>query len=72
MKTEKKPRAWKKIVRHTSQDEEHTSRRGNTLSWWKIKVTTLRLECGHTKVYRGDYFPTMRTVCPVCEKNMGP
>jgi ribosomal protein S27E len=37
-------------------------------SWAQVKVTTLKLECGHTKVYRGDYAPVLRVKCDECAK----
>lgn len=56
------------ILKHTERWEEHTSR-GNSggFSWWKTRVTTLHLACGHKSVVRGDFsIPEKRAKCPTC------
>ena len=56
------------IVDKTEKWDERASLTPKTFSWSKTKVTTLKLECGHSKVYRGDYAPVLRVKCLECAK----
>lgn len=54
---------WRKITQREQIKEEHVGRR----SWWVTLVTTLTLECGHQKVYRGyGGVPKTKVRCKDC------
>lgn len=55
----------RKIVSRTSREEEHVGK-GPLFSWWCVTVTTVNLECGHQKVYRGDNTPAKTVLCKIC------
>lgn len=60
-----KPRGeLRRIVSRVVVREQHAGK----CSWWQIPVTTLKLECGHEKVYRGDSVPKHAATCPVCDQ----
>ena len=56
-----------KIVKTSSKWEQHFGK-SKTFTWWQTKVTTLTLECGHQKVYRGDSTPKSTAICKECSK----
>jgi len=58
----------RKIIKKTEKWSERVNLTQKTFSWSKTKITTLKLECGHTKVYRGDYAPAARVKCNECAK----
>lgn len=58
---------WRKITGRERMWEQHESIRGRNYTWWQVPVTTLTLECGHTKVYRGDGVPSKKVRCAACE-----
>jgi hypothetical protein len=53
----------KRIINSTRKLEDHVGKR----SWWCVPVTTLTLECGHTRVYRGHQVPKNKCKCKECE-----
>lgn len=63
------PHPWRKIVRRTKAKDEHVRLTTRTFNYWMVPVTTLHLECGHTKVYRGDYVPEKKARCALCPTN---
>jgi len=56
---------WRKIVRRERETEEHIGK-GRGFTWWMTESTTLHLECGHTKVYRGMSVPAKKVRCSEC------
>lgn len=62
-------KVWRKVTGRDRCLEEKSSIRGRTFSWRATPVTTLTLECGHTKVIRGDNVPKHKTVCKECEED---
>jgi hypothetical protein len=63
-------RMWRKITTRDRHLEEKSSIRGRMFSWRAIPVTTLTLECGHTKVVRGDNVPKHKALCKKCEEGV--
>lgn len=59
------------IVSRKVTYEEHIGK-GRFFSWRAVKITTVTLECGHTKTFRGDYVPKKTTSCNCCEKPLTP
>lgn len=61
---------WRKILKRERAEESHTSLRTHgrktLFNYRMVFVTTLFLECGHTKVYRGDGVPEGKVRCPTC------
>lgn len=53
------------VKRVRTDYEEHNGR--NHKSWWRVKVHTVVLDCGHEKVYRGDVYPKRYSRCRECE-----
>lgn len=56
---------WRKIVRRERVNEEHIGK-GRGFTWWMVEVTTVYLECGHAKVYRGCGVPAQKVRCSEC------
>lgn len=56
---------WRKIKGRVRTQEEHIGK-SRCFTWWMVPITTLHLECGHTKVYRGDYVPGEKARCSAC------
>lgn len=59
---------FRTIVSRNVQHEEHVGRR----SWWMVEITTLTLQCGHTKVYRGCGVPREKVRCRTCSETNSP
>lgn len=57
----------RKIDKVTTVREEHASLHGRTYRWWSVAIHTVHLECGHTKIYRGDNCPTASANCKQCD-----
>lgn len=57
---------WRKITGRSETWEQHESIRGRHYTWWQVKITTVTLDCGHTKVFRGDSVPKAKVRCPAC------
>lgn len=61
---------WRKIVRRVKTEDAHGSLRSHGrmlhFNYHMVPVTTLHLECGHTKVYRGDSVPKKKVLCSSC------
>jgi hypothetical protein len=58
----------RKIVSSRKNWDETVNLTPRTFYYRVIPVTTLVLECGHTKVYRGDYVPKHKALCHVCKQ----
>lgn len=57
---------WRKITGRSEKWEQHTSSRGRLFRWWQVRITTVTIDCGHTKVFRGDGIPKAKVRCPAC------
>jgi len=62
---------WRKIKQKVRTQEDHVGK-GRGFTWWMVPITTLHLECGHTKVYRGDYVPSEKARCFACLDTLEP
>lgn len=63
---------WQKIVSRAKHKEPSkcTPETSKARIWvWRAgtDVTTLVLECGHKKAYRGSYVPARKALCKECE-----
>lgn len=57
---------WRRIVASSRAKEEHVSLTTRTFNYRAVFVTTITLECGHKRVYRGDSAPSSRALCREC------
>lgn len=60
------PSPLRKITNRSETWEQHESQRGRNYTWWQTRVTTVTLECGHTKVFRGETIPKAKVRCTAC------
>lgn len=58
----------RKVVRRVDTKDEKVNLTPRTFYYRMTPVTTLILECGHTKVYRGDYVPKHKALCKECSR----
>jgi hypothetical protein len=57
---------YRKILQHLEGKDEKFSMYRGRFNYRMVEVTTLVLECGHRKVYRGDGVPTVKVLCKEC------
>lgn len=54
------------VVARTDRSETRSYANGG--GFWIVEITELRLDCGHTKIYRGQYVPKGRVRCAECPR----
>ncbi len=57
-------RQFRKVVKVDTAMEQHV---GPNV-WWQIPVHTVHLDCGHARIYRGDFHAKGRALCRECSK----
>lgn len=57
---------WRKITHRSQIKEEKVSLTRTLFNYRMVPVTTVTLECGHQKVYRGGNVPGTKAQCKEC------